>query len=49
VEAGALDPDSIVTPVIYVDRSIQGQHYERRIERQLRRQSSGFPVLRSTT
>lgn len=32
VEAGELDPDCIHTPGIYVDRIIQGAHYERRIE-----------------
>jgi 3-oxoacid CoA-transferase len=29
---GELDPDQIHTPGIYVDRIIQGQHYEKRIE-----------------
>jgi len=33
VEAGALDPDSIHTPGIYVDRLIQGTNYEKRVER----------------
>jgi len=37
VEIGSLDPESIVTPGIYVDRLIQGQHYERRIERRITR------------
>jgi len=37
VEAGSLDPDSVVTPGIYVDRLIQGQHYEKRIERRVTR------------
>jgi 3-oxoacid CoA-transferase subunit A len=37
VEVGSLDPDSIVTPGIYVDRLIQGQHYEKRIERRITR------------
>ncbi len=32
VEVGQLDPDSIHTPGIYVDRIIQGAHYEKRIE-----------------
>ena len=31
VEVGALDPDEIHTPGIYVDRVIQGQGYEQRI------------------
>ena len=33
VELGDLDPDSIVTPGIYVSRILQGAHYEKRIER----------------
>ena len=33
VEPGVLDPDSIHTPGIYIDRIIQGTHYEKRIER----------------
>ncbi len=32
VEVGALDPDQIHTPGIYVDRIIQGASYEKRIE-----------------
>src|SRR4051795_8385466 len=32
VETGALDPDQIHTPGIYVDRIIQGGNYEKRIE-----------------
>ena len=32
VEAGALDPDGIHTPGIFVDRIIQGASYEKRIE-----------------
>jgi 3-oxoacid CoA-transferase len=32
VPAGALDPDSIHTPGIYVDRIVQGEQYEKRIE-----------------
>src|SRR5574343_2104296 len=32
VEVGELDPDSIHTPGIYVDRIIQGPRYEKRIE-----------------
>ncbi|MGH6970414.1 MAG: CoA transferase subunit A, partial [Caulobacteraceae bacterium] len=30
---GALDPDAIVTPGIFVDRILQGATYEKRIER----------------
>ena len=33
VQPGALDPDHIHTPGIYVDRIVQGGHYEKRIER----------------
>jgi 3-oxoacid CoA-transferase subunit A len=33
LEPGALDPDSIHTPGIYVKRIFQGRHYEKRIER----------------
>ena len=33
VEVGALDPDKIMTPSIYVDRIFQGSNYEKRIER----------------
>jgi 3-oxoacid CoA-transferase len=32
VETGELDPDQVHTPGIYVDRIIQGDHYEKRIE-----------------
>ena len=32
VEVGELDPDQIHTPGIYVDRIIQGERYEKRIE-----------------
>ncbi len=32
VEVGELDPDEIHTPGIYVDRIIQGERYEKRIE-----------------
>ena len=33
VEPGALDPDTVVTPGVYVQRLIVGPHYEKRIER----------------
>jgi 3-oxoacid CoA-transferase subunit A len=33
VEVGALDPDQVMTPGIYVDRILQGAAYEKRIER----------------
>src|SRR5438552_8981595 len=32
VEVGELDPDQIHTPGIYVDRIVQGERYEKRIE-----------------
>ena len=33
VEPGAIDPDHVITPGIYVKRIVQGPTYERRIER----------------
>jgi 3-oxoacid CoA-transferase subunit A len=33
VEPGRIEPDAIVTPGIYVKRIVQGEKYERRIER----------------
>jgi 3-oxoacid CoA-transferase subunit A len=33
VAPGEIDPDTVVTPGIYVKRIIQGENYERRIER----------------
>ena len=33
VAVGGLDPDAIHTPSIYVDRILQGAHFEKRIER----------------
>lgn len=33
VDLGSLDPNSIVTPGIYVSRIVQGRQYEKRIER----------------
>ena len=39
VEPGALDPDAIVTPGIYVHRIVKGEHYEKRIERRTVRKS----------
>jgi 3-oxoacid CoA-transferase len=42
VPAGAIDPDSVTTPGIFVKRIFQGRDYERRIEkRTLRGQESG--------
>jgi acyl CoA:acetate/3-ketoacid CoA transferase alpha subunit len=37
VDAGALDPDGIHTPGIYVHRVVQGDGYEKRIERRTTR------------
>ncbi|HEX4773363.1 MAG TPA: CoA transferase subunit A [Bryobacteraceae bacterium] len=37
VAPGTLDPDSIVTPGIYVDRILQGERYDKRIERRTTR------------
>lgn len=33
VEPGAIDPDHVITPGIYVARIVQGEKYEKRIER----------------
>jgi 3-oxoacid CoA-transferase subunit A len=33
VEPGAIEPDHVITPGIYVKRILQGAHYEKRIER----------------
>ena len=41
VEAGALDPDQIHTPGIYVDRLIGGGPYEKRIEQRTTRPRPG--------
>jgi 3-oxoacid CoA-transferase subunit A len=38
VPAGSFDPDNIHTPGIFVDRLIQGAHYEKRIEQRTVRQ-----------
>jgi 3-oxoacid CoA-transferase subunit A len=38
VEPGALDPDAIITPGIYVAHILQGKAYEKRIERRTVRQ-----------
>jgi len=39
VEPGALDPDAIVTPGIFVKQVIVGAHYEKRIEKRTVRES----------
>ncbi len=49
VEAGSLDPDHIHTPGVYVDRLIQGAHYEKRIEqRTTRPRPAGEPAAASS-
>jgi acyl CoA:acetate/3-ketoacid CoA transferase alpha subunit len=40
VEVGELDPDTIHTPGIFVQRIFQGSHYEKRIERRTVRKAS---------
>ena len=39
VEPGALDPNEVHTPGIFVQRIIQGAHYEKRIEQRTTRES----------
>src|SRR5262245_34064447 len=41
VEPGALEPDMIHTPGIYVKRILQGSRYEKRIERRIVRAKNG--------
>ena len=41
VDAGVLDPESIVTPGIYVDQLVRGEVYEKRIEKRTYRDASG--------
>lgn len=36
VDPGALDPDAVVTPGIFVHRIFQGRHYQKRIEKRRR-------------
>jgi 3-oxoacid CoA-transferase subunit A len=45
VQPGALDPDHIHTPGIYVDRIVQGEHYEKRIERLTTRSRPALEVV----
>jgi 3-oxoacid CoA-transferase subunit A len=40
VEPGAIDPEQVVTPGIYVQRIVPGEVYERRIERRTVRKTS---------
>jgi 3-oxoacid CoA-transferase len=46
VEVGDLDPDLIHTPGIYVDRIVQGRHYEKRVE--FRTTSNGAAVQKDS-
>jgi 3-oxoacid CoA-transferase subunit A len=41
VEPGALDPDTVITPGIYVDAIFQGRDYEKRIEQRTNRPAGG--------
>lgn len=41
VEPGDLDPERIVTPGVFVDLVIKGEHYVKRIEKRVHRQKSG--------
>ena len=46
VPVGALDPDHIATPGIFVDRIFQGETYEKRIERVTTRPRETAPTTR---
>jgi 3-oxoacid CoA-transferase subunit A len=37
VEPGEIDPDHVVTPGIYVQHILHGDHYEKRIEKRTTR------------
>jgi 3-oxoacid CoA-transferase subunit A len=41
VEPGSIDPDDVMTPGIYVARIVQGERYEKRIERRTVRKEQG--------
>jgi 3-oxoacid CoA-transferase subunit A len=41
VETGSMDPDTVITPGIYVDVLVQGQVYEKRIEKRTYRAPRG--------
>ena len=47
VGPGELDPDTIHTPGIYVDRLIQGAHYDKPIEQRTTRPRTGAPPASS--
>ena len=40
VQPGELEPDSVHTPAIYVRRLVQGQHYEKRVEKRTVRKAT---------
>jgi 3-oxoacid CoA-transferase subunit A len=42
VEPGEIDPDHVVTPGIFVRHILQGQNYEKRIEKRTTRAASGL-------
>lgn len=44
VEPGQLSSEHIITPSVYVDMIILGEHYEKRIEKRVYRQKSGAGV-----
>lgn len=41
VAAGEIDPDQVHTPGIYVDRIVEGHHFEKRIEQRTMRERNG--------
>jgi 3-oxoacid CoA-transferase subunit A len=43
VEPGAIEPDAVVTPGVYVQRIVKGDGFEKRIERRTTRPASGTP------
>ena len=47
VEPGALDPDAVVTPGIFVKHILQGRDYEKRIERRMVRAAGARTIRRS--
>jgi 3-oxoacid CoA-transferase subunit A len=38
VEPGAIEPDQVITPGIYVNRVVHGQTYQKKIERRTTRE-----------
>jgi 3-oxoacid CoA-transferase subunit A len=47
VEVGALDPDHVHTPGIFVHRVVKGERYEKRIERRTTRKAAGTSAGKS--